>query len=264
MFKTNEEIEFAFIIGFLILGTFVIFIIAFILFYKKRQNALLIAKQLKETEFENVLLKREVETIKAIQKERDRIGDDLHDDLGSRLSAIRLELEFLHNSFDTEDDKVKVAHVVDQSRQLSNIVRDVVWSLNAQYDTLDSFASYVKEYAVDFLSMTSIELKTNIDTNLPNTEMNSSIRRSLFLTIKEALNNAVKHSKADVITFDLGIDTNEQVFVNIADNGCGITKVNEFGNGLHIMKKRLVGIGGTCSIKKNKPSGTIVSLVVKL
>lgn len=264
MFNSSEDIKFAFIIGFLILGTFVIFIISFILLYKKRQNALLIAQQLKETELENVVLKKEMETLKAIQDERGRIGGDLHDDLGPRLSAIRMELEFLQKTFDTEADKIKVAKVVEQSGQLSGIVREIVWSLNSQYDTLDSFANYLKVYASNFLSRSPIELQTEFQENLPETEMSSSVRRSLFLAIKEALNNAVRHSEASALLLKLSMNAQQLLEVSIIDNGRGVVQQNEFGNGLYNMKNRLDKMSGKFSIGNAASGGTQVDFSLKL
>lgn len=263
MFKTTTEIKFAFIIGLLILGTFVIFIIAFILFYKKRQNVLIVEKQLKETELENVLLKKEVETIKAIKEERERIGDDLHDDLGSRLSAIRLELEYLQNLFEDKDVQQKMTGVVVQSRELSSIIREVVWSLNAQYDTLDSFAIFVKEYVYNLLSVTKIDLQMHIDEDIPNKEMSNAIRRALFLTIKETLNNALKHSEASLIVFKLNLNSDNRLEISIEDNGHGMDGENQFGNGLRSMQKRIESIGGEFLIS-NKEGGVEISFSVCL
>lgn len=255
MFETPEEIEFALLIGTLILGTFVIFVIAIFYLFKKRQNTLLLEKRLDRKEHENTLLKKELETTKAIKEERERIGDDLHDDLGSRLSAIRLKLEFLQKNFTDKEVQQKLSGVVLQSRELSSIIREVVWTLNAQYDSLDSFVIYTKEYVHSFLSSTSIELQTEVIEDIPKIEMSNTIRRVLFLTIKEALNNAVKHSGGNKIIFRLSLSPENLLNISIEDNGRGIQDENPFGNGLRSMQKRVESINGEFSISNKEESG---------
>jgi len=89
--------------------------------------------------------------------------------------------------------------------------------------------------------------------------VNGELRRNIFLCIKEALNNIVKHSKASEasLTFYVEKDREEPghfvLTTEIQDNGVGIdnTHLNKFGNGLNTMKERLSKIGSNLKIEGN-------------
>ena len=127
MFKSTENVEFAFVFGIVILGAFLIFVIAFFVIYKKRQQQFLLEKKLKESSLENRILKTELEKVTSIQKERERISEDLHDDIGSSLFAIRFELESLQEGIEAQVSKEKLDKVVVQSRQLTDTMRWIVF-----------------------------------------------------------------------------------------------------------------------------------------
>jgi signal transduction histidine kinase len=84
--------------------------------------------------------------------------------------------------------------------------------------------------------------------SIPPTEINGDKRRNIFLAIKEALNNVLKHSQGTLVRITVLLD--DRLTIEIADNGVGINmeKMRKFGNGLNNMKKRMAGIDGDFSI----------------
>src|ERR1019366_10115638 len=73
---------------------------------------------------------------------------------------------------------------------------EVVWAVNARRDTSRDFANYVCKYAQVFLNSTPIRCRLDVEPDLPATVFDLPLRRNLFLAVKEALNNAAKHSEA--------------------------------------------------------------------
>ena len=90
-------------------------------------------------------------------------------------------------------------------------------------------------------------------------EMSGIKRRNIFLTVKEALNNIVKHAKATKV--EILVELNGHLRISIKDNGIGFDheKVKPFSNGLHNMEKRMKSIDGAFSLV-NSPEGTLIVL----
>ena len=84
----------------------------------------------------------------------------------------------------------------DSARNILATIDEVVWIVNSQHDTLDDFAIYVCKYSQHFLSTSSMRCRFDVAHELPHRTLTQLVRRNLFLALKEALNNAVKHSHA--------------------------------------------------------------------
>ena len=95
MKELPQEIKLTYIIAIALMLFFVCFIIMVVFIYNKKQLIQQHENKIKESEFKNQLLQKELERQKAIQIERERISQDMHDDLGAGISAIKLQAEFL-------------------------------------------------------------------------------------------------------------------------------------------------------------------------
>jgi signal transduction histidine kinase len=165
----------------------------------------------------------------------------MHDDLGAGLTSIRLLSEVANLKTVGESvAKSEIEKIVKPTHNLSDNLKEIIWTMNTKYDELEDFIIYVRAYAVEFFDNTSIKFQFNTPTHLPQKTMPGELRRNIFLCIKEALNNIVKHSKATEtsLTFDFVDDI---LYAEIKDNGVGIdtNQINKFGNGLNSMKERL-------------------------
>ena len=90
-------------------------------------------------------------------------------------------------------------------------------------------------------------------------EMSGIKRRNIFLTVKEALNNIVKHAKATKV--EIMVELNGHLRISVKDNGIGFDheRVKPFSNGLHNMEKRMKSIGGSFNLVNND-EGTLIVL----
>jgi signal transduction histidine kinase len=204
-------------------------------------------------------LEKQVAVMQAHQEERERISADIHDELGSGMTTIRLMSEIAKNKM-KENIPVEIEKISNSANEVLNKMNAIVWSMNSSNDTLDSLISYIRAYTIEFFDGTQIECKVNMPEEIPFHEISGDKRRNIFLCVKESLNNALKHSKASRIKID--IEVNHKLKIKIADNGVGIEqeKIRRFGNGLKNIERRMKGIGGHYDISNNNGTETKLEL----
>lgn len=243
----QDDIKLAYIIAIGIMMIFVVFIILIVLTYNKRQLLYLREKQLKESEYQNQLLQKELEKQKFIEAERERISHDMHDDLGAGISALKLQAEFLKQRAENDDLKNDIDEILKTSEEMNLSMREMLWSLNSGNDTVGSFVEYAKIYADNFLKKTNILLLIEDENIILETVITTEQRRNLFLCLKEALNNAYKHSKSNQLKLSF-IQKDKEFMMKISDNGIGINHEKAEGNGLRNMKRRMQEQNGHCEV----------------
>ncbi len=242
-----SEIKLIFLIALLLVILLVAFTIFIVLMYNRKQLLYLKENQLKESEHQNQLLQKELEKQKLIEKERERISHDMHDDLGAGISALKLQAEFLKQRAENEDLKSDIDELLKTSEEMNLSMREMLWSLNSGNDTLGSFIGYAKSYAQNFLKKTTIVLHIENENVIQETTITTEQRRNLFLCLKEALNNAYKHSRSNRLILSF-IQQEKEFMMKISDNGVGIDPGNPEGNGLRNMKRRMQEQNGHCEV----------------
>ncbi|PXY45880.1 sensor histidine kinase [Flavobacterium hydrophilum] len=243
----NPAIKLTFIIAMLIMLLFVCFIIMMVFIYNKKQLIQQQESQIKESEFQNQLLQKELERQKAIQLERERISQDMHDDLGAGISAIKLQAEFLKYKMPQESYSEDLEAIITTSEDMNLAMREILWSLNSKNDTIANFIEYTVLYVKRFLSKTSIDSQFSSNIFEKQTNLSVKERRNLFLVVKEAVHNVYKHSEAHniIIRFE---QTDTYFQITITDDGIGLTDTVQKGNGITNMSLRMEAIGGTFEI----------------
>jgi len=204
-------------------------------------------------------LEKQVAVMQAHQEERERISADIHDELGSGMTTIRLMSEIAKNKM-KDNVPVEIEKISNSANEVLNKMNAIVWSMNSSNDTLDSLISYIRAYTIEYFDATPIECKVNMPETIPFHEISGDKRRNVFLCVKETLNNVLKHSKASRI--NINIEVNHKLEIKIADNGVGIEqeKIRRFGNGLKNIERRMKGIGGRYSISNNNGTETNLEL----
>jgi len=199
-----------------------------------------------------------------VQAERDRIARDIHDDLGSKLTQLLLtgELAQIESS---PARGTPLAQMCDGARNILATIDEVVWTVNSQHDNLEDFVIYVCKYAQQFLESSSIRCRFNIPQELPTKILSELTRRNLFLAMKEALNNAVKHSEASELKVQIEFN-GSRLNIIVVDNGRGFDseQTGQNRNGLTNMKLRMAEIGGDCRVVSRPGGGCQVSFRVPL
>ncbi len=198
----------------------------------------------------------------AIEKERTRIAQDMHDELGSRLTEILMLSERPASISDSTNEKVRIASA---ARELSGTLDAIVWAVEPRNDSLDRVVAYLCDYAVQFLAASSIRRHFDIPMELPARMISAETRHHLFMVVKEILNNTVKYSGGTDVWFSLCV-YDSRLLIVIKDNGKGFLRgeVSASGNGLINMEKRMTSIGATCKISSAPGQGTQVELNIPI
>jgi signal transduction histidine kinase/ligand-binding sensor domain-containing protein len=198
----------------------------------------------------------------ALQNERARIAKDIHDDLGASLTQIAL-LGELARQDRAEPDKAgdRVTTISATARQAIKSLDEIVWAVNPRNDTLAHLIDYAGQFAVDFLRATGVRCRLDLPDQAPDCQLSTDIRHNLFLAIKEALHNVVKHSRATEAWLRVHVAQGALEII-IEDNGCGFAAApeNAMADGLRNMQQRLAELGGVCRISSRPGEGTCVSL----
>lgn len=202
---------------------------------------------------------------KLLERERTLIARDIHDDLGAGLTQLVLQGEVAQTEFPTGSSaRERLGQLSEKARAVSRSLEEVLWAVNSKRDTLRDFTSYLCKYAQSFLSTTPIRCRLDVQSDMPSTAFDLPVRRSLFLAVKEALNNAAKYSGATELFLRIHRER-DQVLVTVEDNGRGFDVLlpNE-GNGLNNMQQRLAEMGGVCQIFSEPGAGCRVEFTMPL
>lgn len=181
----------------------------------------------------------------AILQERVRIAGDMHDDLGAGLSALKLRSEM---ALRVEKDPVKreqLGSLANTAGDLIGSMRQIIWTMNADQTSLEDLVVYTTNYARTYCAQNGLSIVVDAGGPWPEVRLSGEQRRNIFLVVKEALHNIVKHAHAT--TVELHMHWTDRVHVELSDDGVGLPKGTEdaVGNGLRNMRKRITSLGGT-------------------
>jgi signal transduction histidine kinase len=205
---------------------------------------------------------KQLAIIQAQQEERNRISADMHDELGGGMTAIRLMSELAKQRI--QDVEIpEIEKISSSANDLLGKMNAIIWSMSPSNDSLANLIAYIRSYTLEFFENTSIRCEIMVKEDIPVIEMSGIKRRNIFLAIKEALNNIVKHARADEVVIHIDFETT--LLITIEDNGVGFDneKVKPFSNGLINMQKRMQMIDGSFRIEK-PTRGTRIVLKVNL
>lgn len=152
--------------------------------------------------------KKELELQRAVAGERARISTELHDDLGSGLSTIRI-LSQVENGFSVpENGHTNLEKISGYSKELLQKMNEIVWALNIENDTLEQLISYTRLQCATLLDNASIKCNFNIPQSIPDIKVTGVFRRHIQLIVKEAIHNIIKHAQATVVNFTVELSGN--------------------------------------------------------
>ena len=208
----------------------------------------------------------ELEKQQALYTERLRISKDVHDDLGSGLSKISLIADIAQKKT-AGDPRLgnDIRHISAVSKELVENMRDLIWVLNPENTSLEQLVSRLREYCADYLENIPVDLQLDFPAHVPDLRINREVQRNIFLTVKEAINNCIKHADASEIKVRLALD-NGTLSVAITDNGNGFDSghLKGSGNGLRNMKQRMESIGGSFTLSSSSGNSTQVTITIAL
>jgi signal transduction histidine kinase/ligand-binding sensor domain-containing protein len=230
-----------------------------------------------------VRIRRHLERLerdRAIETERNRIARDLHDDLGANLTGLAVQIDVaLHQLNQPERLRGHLENLSCSARGLVDIMREAVWSINPQCDTLESFCVYVCQYAEKFLRSVGIVCRFDLPQIMPARTFTSETRHHLLLIVKEGLNNAAKYAGATEVHLALSLSGSELI-LTITDNGCGGVETfpnssgletasraivpRPAGQGLRNIRQRVEALSGRFEVRSEQALGTCLEVRVPM
>lgn len=201
----------------------------------------------------------QLEQERALERERARISQDMHDEVGASLSEIAILSELAKKKPHEAD--VHVQEISERAAEVIDNVSEIVWAINPKNDTLDNLVAHLRRYAVKYLGLAQIRCTFNAPDVIPAHHLTAEVRRNLFLVVKEALHNVVKHSGATEVYIDATL-RDDSLDITISDKGRGfdLTDNLQAGNGLVGMHKRIADIGGVLRMESELRKGTKIEV----
>lgn len=173
---------------------------------------------------------------------RNRIASDLHDEIGSSLSSIKLDIEKIQTQLD--EPKAFIHAALEEVRQTSDEIitnlRDTVWTIKTDNDDFLRLVERIKSTASKLLRNRGIVL--DFASNLSeknNFKIGMEQRRNVFLIFKEALHNTIKYAEAEQVSIKFSPVNHDWIEMKIDDNGKGFKREEPSeGNGLSNFETR--------------------------
>ena len=214
----------------------------------------------------SAMLLFKLQSERVVRRERARIANDLHDNLGGGLTQLVLLGEGVRRELGdgagASGEKLKL--LCEQARAMGRNMKETVWLINSQRDTVSELASYLARYAEMFFRDTPIRTRFAIDEDLPDTACGLGVRRNLLLGVKEAFNNALRHSGASEV--ELIVERRRGLLrVEVRDDGTGFDEAAiSPGEGLRNLRLRAREAGGEFRLRSNPGGGTSVQFLIPL
>jgi len=203
-----------------------------------------------------------------LHQERLRIARDMHDDMGARLTHIALLADRTRREANRNPagQMPLLAELAEGARAAVSALDAIVWAVNPQHDSVGDFADYLSDYVPGYLQAASVECRLDLRVTAPRRSLGLTLRHSLLMAVKEALQNVVRHAGATVVHLKLS-DAQGRLVVSVVDDGCGLKDAASgvTHSGLNNMRQRLSEAGGLCEIQTGENGrGTHVKFTVPL
>ena len=197
----------------------------------------------------------------ALDKERLRIAQDIHDDLGARITEISLASALAQKRTsltpETSNDFQRISRM---SQELVSALYETVWAVSPENDNLDALGNYLCQMVNHLCEQAQLPCRLTVSDLPRDVEVSSQTRHNVILVVKEAIHNVIKHSKASEVHLNVSFEDGF-LAIEIRDTGCGFQADKKpSGNGLVNMKRRLTDMGGTCVIQSRPSEGTRVQI----
>jgi PAS domain S-box-containing protein len=215
------------------------------------------------------------ERFRELERVRERIATDLHDDIGSSLTQIAVLSEVARNqpagllagTGQTPLDRIKSV-----SKELVAVMSDIVWAINPHKDNLNDLVMRMRRFGSDLFSSQGIGFEFFAPGLDQDEQLGANIRREVFAIFKESVNNAAKYAECTRVNCELGFDEG-WLRLSIVDNGKGFDAAEVLsetfrpevgGNGLISIRRRATELGGRCDIWSLPGNGTTIDLNIPL
>lgn len=200
------------------------------------------------------------ENQRLLERERLRIAQNIHDDLGARVTQISLVSGLAQSDLKLPEKARADFDVISRmSRELVSALYETVWAVSPENDNLEALGGYICQMVDNLCEQAHLRRRFRLDQLSAEVHVPSHVRHNLCLAVKEAVHNVLKHAKASEVSVEMELVAGV-LGILVKDDGCGFAPVQSSGgNGLANMRRRLAQVGGSCLLESNPGAGTTVS-----
>jgi len=203
---------------------------------------------------------------RAVERERARIAQDLHDELGSSLTRLSLLSDSLREHKAHPDQvEARAAKISQTSTETVRALEQIVWALRPGSDTLQSLVEYIAHFAQELFEGNTCRCRLDLPDDLPAHALPPDMRHNIFLVVKEALTNTLKHANAKEVQVRAKV-MDSSLEISVVDDGHGFhlpdLSAPAKRNGLGNMLRRASIMGGKLDVDSTPGRGTAVTLHV--
>lgn len=199
-----------------------------------------------------------------MERMRNNIARDLHDDIGSTLTSINILSKMALQQTDNTTLQQNMQKIKDRSSSIMESMGDIVWAINPQNDTFEKIIFRMKEFTAELLDPLNVNYQFKEEGDFTAVKMDIKKRKDFYLLFKEGVNNAAKYSNCKNLMIAL-LENGNLLHLEIKDDGVGFNeKVVKNGNGLINMRERAAAMNGTIDIQSEPGKGTQIILEVPI
>lgn len=206
----------------------------------------------------------QLEEQRRINSIRSRIASDLHDDIGAGLSKLAMisEAAFINKQNDSQAD---LQNITAKTRQMIDQLRMIVWTLDPPDESLDELIAFMRTKTGELIDQLDIEYRFDAPDSTEIKQISPEFRRNVYYVVREALHNALKHSKCKKIGIKMNL--NQALFnIKLEDDGIGFNRQDTRGRGYGLkgMERRIAEINGRISIDSVAGKGTSIQIQIPI
>jgi two-component sensor histidine kinase len=205
-----------------------------------------------------------------IERLRTRISSDLHDELASNLNSIALFSSIMkekgtEGKNEAPEREQFLQRITTLAEESVGAIRDMIWAIDPKKETLRNLLARLGDSMVTSCRAKNIVLTIELAANsFPEPDLGPDVRHHLWMLLKEAINNAIKHSRGTEISVHSEV-TKDNLSVSIADNGKGFDANSlKRGRGLTTMEMRAEQLRGNVRVESTIGKGTTVFVRVRI
>jgi signal transduction histidine kinase/ligand-binding sensor domain-containing protein len=204
----------------------------------------------------------------ALERVRTRIATDLHDEVGADLSRISLLAEFARRDLGDRPARVPalLAEVAKTARDAVTDMSDIVWALKRERENLAEVIARVRDFAAESAAPAGVALRVAIDDDLEGVVLAGDVRRGLYLLLKEAVTNVLRHAEAHSMELTVR-RSGRGLIATLRDDGRGFSpdapRTSRGGHGLSNMRARAEALGATFGIDSAPGKGTTIRIELR-
>nr|MBP6315056.1 tetratricopeptide repeat protein [Chitinophagaceae bacterium] len=200
----------------------------------------------------------------AIAQTKNRISQDLHDEIGSALSSISMQTEVLKKRVRNNENIGELVELIkNESRKTMSNMNDLVWSLNTNNDNFPQFINRLRNYCSTSIGTQGLSYEINVEENLIVKNTDLYLFKEVYLIAKEFINNSLKYANCQQIRMDI-FKKSDHIYFHIQDDGIGFDlshiPSSMGGTGLKNMRQRANFIKAQFNFQSKVGVGTYLHL----